>query len=67
MTDLPPGGDIHRDGGIMKYAITYWLPNQSRQFSEPQHTTVRMDMLELCIHTAIQNGYQIESIVRVDD
>ena len=51
----------------MKYAITYWLPNQSRLFSEPQHTIIKAEALELCVHTAIENGYQIESIIRTED
>ena len=51
----------------MNYIITYWLPNQSRECSEPQHTTIKGEMLEACVHTAIENGYQIESIIRTND
>ena len=49
------------------YIFTYWLKGQSKLFSYPQKAMVEAEMLELAIHTCIENGYEIESIVKAEN
>ena len=54
-------------GGFEMYIFTYWLKGQSKLFSYPQKAMVEAEMLELAIHTCIENGYEIESIVKAEN
>lgn len=47
----------------MQYILVYWLPNQSKLFSEPQYfTTPDKDLFEEAVLTAMAERYEIESI-----
>lgn len=50
----------------MKYVMTYWLNKQSRLFSEPERTLVPLEYLEMAVKIAIENHYEIESIVKYE-
>lgn len=43
-----------------KYVVEYWLPNQSRLFSDPQRATVNGDVgLKKAFDIAEKHGYEI--------
>ena len=45
---------------MYKYVLVYWLPNQSRLFSEPQtYFTNDKDSFVEAIKIAVKNGYDI--------
>lgn len=48
----------------MKYELYYWLHNQSKLFSEPQHyeTNSREEFFR-ALAIAEDNGYEIEKVV----
>lgn len=46
---------------MRKFRIIYWLPNQSRMFSNPQvHDVDTNKELNDCIKTVVENHYDIE-------
>lgn len=48
---------------MKKYYLLYWLPNQSKVFSEPQlFVTESLEALEQAISIANANGYEIEEV-----
>lgn len=50
----------------MKYMIQYWLPNQSRLFSEPQQAVLDGETaLQNAIAIAKKNNYEVTAVYEV--
>lgn len=48
---------------MKQYYLKYWLPNQSKIFSEPKlFVTESREALEQAISIANANGYEIEEV-----
>lgn len=49
-----------------KYIFEYWLKNQSKLFSEPNHVVLYEHELIMALTIALENDYEIKSILPVE-
>lgn len=56
---------VNRMDNIYRYTLKYYLPNQSRLFSNPQtYTTYDKDDMKRVLKVASQNNYEVVSLIK---